>query len=262
MKQGSALIDEIDQTSGNSPALWWLGHSGFVVKCQGMVFYVDPCLSTPTGRTRISEAPLKPEQATNADLILCTHAHPSHMDPGTLPAMLEASPRARVVIPKSTAEHARSIGIPYDRMTTTDSNLRVEFFKGGPYSRVYSVPSAHPELDWTPIGGYPYLGYMIRFGEHTIYHAGDCQHYDGIVDRVRPYNVTAALLPIGGKNCFDIAGAAQLAEDIHARWLVPMHYGMFAGDGAGIGRFVDHMLGFRPSIGFKVFESGERWIVP
>jgi len=261
MKQGSALIDEIDQTPGDSPALWWLGHSGFVVKCQGMVFYVDPCLSTPTGRTRISEAPLKPEQATNADLILCTHAHPSHMDPGTLPAMLEASPRARVVIPKSAAEHARSIGMPYDRMTTTDSNLRVEFFKGGPYSRVYSVPSAHPELDWTPIGGYPYLGYMIRFGEHTIYHAGDCQHYDGIVDRVRPYNVTAALLPIGGKNNFDIAGAAQLAEDIHARWLVPMHYGAFAGEGADIGRFVDHMLGFRPSIGFKVFEPGERWII-
>lgn len=262
MKQGSALIEEIDQTTGDSPALWWLGHSGFVVKCQGMVFYVDPCLSTPTGRTRISEAPLKPEQATNADLILCTHAHPSHMDPGTLPAMLQTSPRARVVIPKSAAEHACSIGMPYDRMTTTDSGLRVEFFKGGPYSRVYSVPSAHPELDWTPIGGYPYLGYMIRFGEHTIYHAGDCQHYDGIVDRVRPYNVTAALLPIGGAGNFDVAGAAQLAEDIHARWLIPMHYGAFAGDGVDIGRFVDHMLGFRPSIGFKVFEPGERWIVP
>jgi L-ascorbate metabolism protein UlaG (beta-lactamase superfamily) len=262
MKRGPELIAEIDQTSGDSPALWWLGHSGFVVKCQGMVFYVDPCLSTPAGRTRISEAPLSPEQAVNADLILCTHAHSSHMDPGTLSAMLKASPRTRVVLPKSTAEHAQSIGIPYDRMTTTDSDLRVEFFKGGPYSRVYSVPSAHPELDWTPIGGYPNLGYMMRFGEHTIYHAGDCRHYDGIVDRVRPYNVTAALLPIGGENNFDISGAAQLAEDIHARWLIPMHYGTFAGEGPDIGRFVDHMLGFRPSIGFKVFEPGERWIVP
>src|SRR5258706_2822367 len=127
--QGSALIDEIDQTTGDSPALWWLGQSGFVVKCQGMVFYVDPCLSTPDGCTRISEAPLSLEQAINADMILCTHAHPSHMDAGTLPTMLQASPRARVVLPKSAAEHAQSIGIPYDRMTTTDSGLRVEFFK-------------------------------------------------------------------------------------------------------------------------------------
>src|SRR5260221_12021882 len=260
MKRGTELIDEIDQTRGDLPALWWLGQSGFVVKCQGMVFFVDPCLSTPDGRTRISEAPLSPEQALNTDMILCTHAHPSHMDPGTLPAMLQASPRTRVVIPKSAAEHAQSIGIPYDRMTTTDSGLRVEFFKGGPSSRVYSVPSAHPELDWTPIGGYPFLGYMMRFGEHTIYHAGDCRQYDGIVDRLRPYNVTAALLPIGGEGNFDIAAAAQLAEDIQARWLVPMHYGTFAGEHVDIGRFVDHMLGFRPSIGFKVFETGERGV--
>jgi L-ascorbate 6-phosphate lactonase len=262
VKQGAALIDEIDQTTGNSPALWWLGQSGFVVKCEGMVFYIDPCLSTPAGRTRIAESPLAPEDVRNADLILCSHAHPSHLDPETLPAMLKASPRARVVIPKSTADHAYSIGLPYDRMTTTDSGLRVEYFKNGPYSRVYSVPSAHPALDWTPIGGYPYLGYMMRFGEHTIYHAGDCGHYDGIVDRVRPYNVTAALLPIGGENNFDIIGAAQLADDIGARWLIPMHYGTFAGQHEDAGRFVDHMLGFRPSIGFKVFEPGERWIVP
>jgi L-ascorbate 6-phosphate lactonase len=234
----------------------------YVVKTEVIVINVEPCLSITPSLTRISESPLPTEQDTNADLILCTHEQPSHMDAGTLPAMLKASPRARVVLPKSTADHASSIGIPYDRMTTTDSGLRVEFFKGGPYSRVYSVPSAHPELSWNPIGGYPYLGYMMRFGEHTIYHAGDCRHYDGIVDRVRPYNVTAALLPIGGENNFDIIGAAQFAEDIHARWLIPMHYGTFAGDDTEIGRFVDHMLGFRPSIGFKVFESGERWIVP
>jgi L-ascorbate metabolism protein UlaG (beta-lactamase superfamily) len=41
-----------------------------------------------------------------------------------------------------------------------------------------------------------------------------------------------------------------------------MHYGTFADQTADIGRFVDHMLGFRPSIGFKVFEPGERWIIP
>src|ERR1700730_18058853 len=206
-------------TSGESPTLWWLGHSGFAVKHQEIVFYVDPCLSTPSGRTRTVAAPLEPQQATNADLILCTHAHPSHMDPGTLPAMLKASPRAKVVLPKGAAEHACSIGIPYDRMTTTDSDLRVEYFKGGLYGRVYAVPSAHPELDWTPLGGYPHLGYLIRFGEVTIYHAGDCRPYEGIEDRLRPYNVTAALLPISGKSNFEITEAAQLADDIGARCL-------------------------------------------
>ncbi len=243
----SDLIREIETTEAPAPTLWWLGHCGFAIKYEGIVFYVDPWLSTSR---------LNPSDVTNADMILCTHAHPSHMDPDTLPQMLKASPRAKVVLPKSAAEHARSLGIPLDRMTTTDADLRVEYFKNGPYGRIYSVPSAHPELNWTPLGGYPYLGYLIRFGSWTIYHAGGCQWYEGIVGRLRPYNVTAALLPIEGAGNFDIAQAAQLAEDIHARWLIPMHYSQNAG------RFVDHMLGFRPTVGFKVFEPGEKWVIP
>lgn len=261
-KQGDALLSEIESTSGGAPALWWLGHSGFAVKYEGMVFYVDPCLATPKGRTRLFAPPLSPDRIHNADLILCTHEHAAHMDPGTLQPMLDASPRAKVVLPKSAAAHAHIAGVPYDRMTTTDSDLRVEYFKGGPYSRVYSVPSAHPDLGWTPLGGYPRLGYLIRFGSCTIYHAGDCCSYEGIVGRLRPYNVTVALLPIEGQGNFGIAEAAQLAEDIHARWLVPMHYGTFEGQSPDASRFIDHMLGFRPAVGFKVFQPGERWIVP
>jgi|SRR5579871_1284565 len=259
---GQALLDEIESTGGESPALWWLGQSGFVMKHQGIVFYVDPCLATPPGRSRTLSAPLAPAQVVNADLILCTHAHPTHMEPVTLPAMLEASPQARVVLPKSAAEHARSLGISYGRMTTTDSDLRVEYFKLGLYGRVYSAPSAHPELDWTPLGGYPHLGYLIRFGPWTLYHAGDCRWYEGIVGRLRPYNVTAALLPIDGGNNFDIAQAGRLAEEIRAKWLIPMHYGTFADQQTDVNRFVDHMLGHRPSVGFKVFEPGQRWLVP
>ncbi len=258
----SELLQKIEETQADAPTLWWLGHAGFAVKYQGIVFYVDPCLSTPPGRARIAPAPLTPSEINNADLILCTHAHPSHMDPDTVPAMLQASSRAKVVLPKSAADHACSIGIPFHRMTTTDSDLRVEFFKNGPYGRIYSVPSAHPELNWTPLGGYPNLGYLIRFGGCTIYHAGDCQWYEGIVGRLRPYNVTAALLPIDGAGNFGIAAAAQLAEDIRARWLIPMHYGTFVDQSADASHFVDHLLGFHPSIGFKVFEPGEKWTIP
>jgi L-ascorbate metabolism protein UlaG (beta-lactamase superfamily) len=210
---------------------------------------------------RIAPAPFAPEQMSEADLILCTHAHPGHMDPATLRPMMTASPRAKLVLPKSTAELARSSGIPYDRMTTTDSDLRVEFFKDGLYGRVYAVPSAHDALDYTPIGGYPYLGYLIRFGGTTIYHAGDCVIYPELVERLRPYNVTVALLPIAGRN-FSISEAAQLSQDIGAQWLVPMHYGTFSGDNGGINRFIEHMLGHRPEQRFKVFEIGERWTVP
>jgi L-ascorbate metabolism protein UlaG (beta-lactamase superfamily) len=262
VKEGLALMQEIENTTGGGVSLWWLGQCGFAVKHHDIVFYVDPCFSTPNGLTRTLEAPLDGAQVENADLILCTHADEAHMDPAAVTAMLTASPRAKVVLPKSAAEQAIAMGVPYSRMTTTDSGLRVEYFKNGPYGRVYAIPSAHPTLDWTPLGGYPHLGYLIRFGGETIYHAGDCRLYDGIVNRLRPYNVTAALLPINGNGNFDIAEAAQLAEDIHARWLVPMHFGTFAEDTADINRFVDHLLGFHPSVGFKLMEAGEKWEIP
>ena len=102
-------------------------------------------------------------------------------------------------------------------MTTTDSGLRVEYWKDNLYGRVYAVPSAHPQLDWTATGGNPYLGYLIRFGRWTIYHAGDCAPYESLADRLRPFNVSVALLPVGGGN-HSVIEAAQLASDIGARW--------------------------------------------
>jgi L-ascorbate metabolism protein UlaG (beta-lactamase superfamily) len=260
VKSGRELIEEIDQTITATPTLWWLGHSGFIIRFATITFYIDPCFSTPRGRERRIAAPLDASEIHHADLILATHAHPCHLDGPAVAAMLESSKRAKLVLPKSAADGAHDAGIGYARMTTTDADLRIEYFKDDLYGRVYAVPSAHPTLDWTAGGGYPYLGYLIRFGRWTIYHAGDCARYDGLAARLRPFNVSVALLPIGGGN-FSVGEAAQLAHDIGAAWLVPMHYGTFSDD-AEEGRFIAHMLGQRPDQRFKVFQVGEKWTVP
>lgn len=262
-RHGPALIEEIEQTPCWNPTLWWLGHSGFALKYHSMILYLDPCFSPLPGR--ILEAPLQGGQIRHADLVLASHAHARHMDGGALVPLLEASPRAKLVLPKSAAHHANSLGIPFTRMTTTDAALRVEYFHSGDYIRVYAVPSAHPELEHTPLGGYPYLGYLIRCGGCTIYHAGDCVPYPMLAASLKPYSVNVALLPIDGGNGshnFTVDQAAGLAEEIGAQWVVPMHYGSFANSGAEADRFVEHMLFQRPAQRFKVFECGEGWSVP
>jgi L-ascorbate metabolism protein UlaG (beta-lactamase superfamily) len=261
IKQGRDLISEIDQTITPTPTLWWLGHAGFVMRFATITFYIDPCLSTPAGRERLVAAPMEASHVSHADLILATHGHAGHMDAATLGPMLGASRRAKVVMPKSATDPAHQAGIAYDRMTTTDSDLRIEYFKDSLYGRVYSIPSAHPKLDRTAAGAYPYLGYLIRFGRWTVYHAGDCAVYDGLADRLRPFNVSVAILPIGGRN-FTVSQAADLALTIGASWLVPMHYGTFGPDGGEESSFISHMLGHRPEQPFKVFQCGERWTVP
>jgi L-ascorbate metabolism protein UlaG (beta-lactamase superfamily) len=245
VKSGRELLAEIATSVCSSPTLWWLARSGFALKYRNAILYVNPFLSE-------AASPFSGGEVTHAGLILCSHS--GRVDPQTVPAMLAASPRSKLVIPKSAAAHANSLGIPYTRMVTTDSGLRVEYLD----DRIYAVPSARDKLDWTPLGGYPYLGYLVRFGGVTIYHAGDCVPYEDIVERLRPYSVTVAILPIGGRpDNFEIAEAAQLAEDIGARWLVPMNYPQ-----ARIDRFIEHMLGHRPAQRFKVFECGEMWTVP
>ena len=261
VNQGRSLLDEIDTTRCPTPTLWWLGHSGFVLKYRQSILYIDPYLST--GRPRLTAPPLEAEKVEHAGLVLATHSHCGHLDAPTIRAILAASPRAKLVIPTRTAEHAHTLGIAFHRMVTTNSDLRVEYLD----DRVYAVPSAHEQLDWAPLGGYPYLGYLVRFGDYTIYHAGDCVPYQGLVTRLLPYNVNVAVLPINGRGRgfpgnFEVAEAAQLAEDIGAQWLVPMHYDMFARDNIEIDRFVEHMLGHRPAQRFKIFQCGERWAVP
>jgi L-ascorbate 6-phosphate lactonase len=269
VNSGRALLEEIDHTITATPTLWWLGHSGFIVRFATITFYVDPFLSiTPAHGERLISAPLDASAVRHADLIFTTHAHPGHLDAPAIVEMLASSKQAKLVLPKSAAEAAHSAGVPYNRMTTTDAGLRIEYFKDNLYGRVYAIPSAHPQLDWSADGGYPYLGYVIRFGRWTVYHAGDCAMYQGLADRLRPFNVNVALLPVGGAN-FSATQAAQLAQDIGADWLVPMHYGLFrdhpvkkdstAGEESD---FVAHMLGHRPEQRFKVFQCGEKWTVP
>jgi L-ascorbate metabolism protein UlaG (beta-lactamase superfamily) len=278
MMRGLQLLADIAAAAGPTPALWWLGHCGFVVKSGRTILYIDPYLSnsqaeryrhSESPRERLLAAPLDPRWIRHADLVLCTHAHGAHLDWGTVSYLMAASPQARLVLPKSAIGRANALGVDYLRMIGTDADLRVDYGKDGETCEIVAVASAHEQLDWTEEGGYPYLGYVIRFGEHVIYHAGDCVPYPGLAEKLKRWGITVALLPINGRaqqggmpGNFTIEEAADLAAAAGVQWLAPMHYGMFAANDVDINRFVDHMLGFRPAQRFKVFECGERWEIP
>ncbi len=224
------LLASIDRTITATPSLWWLGQSAFVVRFASITFYIDPCFT---------ELPLAPADVHHADMIL---ASSEKTVDASIAAMLEASKRAKLILPKSADAHAQAAGIPYHRMTTTDSGLRIEYFKDNLYSRIYCAPTSH----------YPELGYILRFGRWTIYHGASGAPYEGLADRLRPFNVSVVLLPVG-KEFFSPAQAAQLAAGIEAAWLVPYPAGASC---------VEHLLGHCPGQRFKVLEPGEGWTVP
>ena len=275
VKRGAELIAEIDAAGGKGPVLWWLGQSGFAVKHAGAVFYLDPYLSesltrkyqnTDKPHVRMTECPLEPHSIRHAELILCTHKHSDHLDPGTVPAMLDASPQARVVLPKALAAHAEAMGIPRARMLPVDAG---EAIQAGAGATIHAIPSAHEKLDWTPEHGYPHLGYILEFEGCAIYHAGDCVPYDGLLGWLAPRRPDVALLPINGRDPargvpgnFSAAEAAQLAVDMGARWVVPTHYDMFTFNTVDVQAFAAHVRGRHPALGLRVLRCGERWEVP
>ncbi len=233
----------LDEGCRVSLSLQWCGERTFAVRYRGITFYMEPSVS-----------------ASDADML--TISGKQSLDAVALKTILDASPKSKVILPKAVADAAHELGIDYHRMTTTDAALRVEYFKNGEYGRVYGVPAARrdesgqPQLDWTPIGGFPQIGFMSRFGEHTVWHSGSGVPYEDLSQRLRPYSVTVAIITIG-PGAFTEIEAADLAEAIEVPWLVPAPLSSEAS-----ARFVEHMLGHRPLQRFKVFEQGEEWVLP
>ena len=124
-----------------------------------------------------------------------------------------------------------------------------------------AVPAAHEELSTE------YAGFVVSVGGFKIYHSGDTVRYSGMEERLRPFGLDLALLPINGRAPERrVAGnlngpeAAQLAHAIGARWVVPCHYDMFEFNTAS-------PLGFAAEcarLGQKcaVLRAGERWALP
>jgi L-ascorbate metabolism protein UlaG (beta-lactamase superfamily) len=224
----------------------WAGGRTFAVGYRGIRFYMEPCAAA----------------GAIGDADMLTVGGPESLADSELGPTLAASAKAKVVLPKSASDAAREAGIEYRRMSTTDAALRIEYFKDGEYGRIYGVPAARrdsngePQLDWHPTGGFPRLGFMARFGAVTVWHSGLGVAYAELAERLRPYSLNVAIVTIG-PGAFTEAEAADLAERIEVPWLIPA-----ASDPSAGSRFVEHMLGHRPTQRFKVFEPGERWVIP
>src|SRR5262249_12889342 len=117
--------------------------------------------------------------------------------------------------------------------------------------RFSGVASAHETLEHDDRGRAMYLGYVLQFGDWTIYHSGDTVRYDSMTEKLRPFKIDVALLPINGRslerrvpgNLFG-REAAQLAKDIGAKLVIPCHFEMFEFNTASPDEFVDHCKRF------------------
>jgi L-ascorbate metabolism protein UlaG (beta-lactamase superfamily) len=250
--------------------LWWLGQSGFLLQWQGIHVLLDPYLSdsltkkyrqTEKPHVRMTELTIDPARLSFVDIVTSTHNHTDHLDAETLGPILAANPRVKLVI----AEANR--GFVADRLKI-DANFAIGLDDGSSVEilgiRFSGVASAHEALECDERGRAKFLGYILQFGDRTIYHSGDTVRYEGMAEKLRPFRVDVALLPINGRaperrvpgNLFG-REAAELARDIDAKLVIPCHFDMFEFNTASPDEFTYQCQKLGQP--FTVLRCGEKW---
>lgn len=206
---------------------WWLGGSGFIVKSpHGVVTLIDPYLSNAVeeifGSKRAFPAPLKPE-AVRADVVISTHWHEDHLDPGSIPIIARNNLDAKFVMPPSAMARALSWGVRRSQIvslrhgeSTTIGDMRIEALPARHEAGIpgWEVPDA--------------MGALLEIGDLKIYHSGDTE-YDLRLRRLKQLRLDVALLCINGSGGnMDAFEAALLAWQLGASLVVPIHHLLWA----------------------------------
>jgi L-ascorbate 6-phosphate lactonase len=270
----SALWERIRRRSlpPGCAALWFLGQNTVALKAAGRLIVTDPYLSDSCTRLdpslRRRRPPLvAPEEAEGIDLVLVSHEHQDHLDPDTLPALLRASPQARLVAPRAAQPLLAQLPIPLERAHLLTGEEGPQEIAG---VRVEAIPSAHETLERTELG-HRWLGYVLELDGVRVYFAGDGIPYPGLAERLAALDLDVLLLPINGRDYFRQASgiignftyreAVELARSAGSVLLVPLHFDLFAANGERLGAFVDFAQEAYPDLPIAPLAYGQELLL-
>jgi L-ascorbate metabolism protein UlaG (beta-lactamase superfamily) len=264
------------EASGLPPgliALWSLGNMGFVLKgsASGPTLVFDPYLTASievnqpgTEFVRAFPPPLRPEDLSAADVLLISHEHDDHLDPGTIGPALAAKPGLRVVVPEALAGQVRSAA---PGATILEAREGVPLQVDG--VRIFPVAAAHPVVEHLE-GRSMRLGYLVELNGVRVFHAGDTVVHPGLVDNLAALRPDVVILPINGGDWFresrgvvanmGYRDAVELAARVRADLLVGAHFDLFHNNRDRPSFFVDYLFEAHPEQKFHLFTAGERLV--
>jgi L-ascorbate metabolism protein UlaG (beta-lactamase superfamily) len=186
----------------------WFRQSAYLWRGDDLTVYIDPWMVT-------TDDP--------ADVIFITHAHFDHYQHEDIEKI--SNDETKIVAPQDIARELSGDVTP----VSPGDSLEVQGIKiqaVPAYNVVEERLQAHPkENNW--------VGYILRLGENTYYHAGDTDH----LSELESVQTDVAFVPIGGTYTMDPGEAAGLAKAINPKIAVPMHYGFVVGSPSDAERF-------------------------
>ena len=222
----------MERATSGALHLWWLGQSGFLVKCDGWHLLLDPYLSdsltekyaeTTTPHVRMTRRVVDPTRLRFVDAVASSHGHTDHLDPATLRAV---SPKV-LVCPAGVQALARERAGVEPLPIGEGETVEVATFALTAVRAEHGSPGRE-------------VGYVVRCGPWSLYHAGDTLAYDGLGAALSPFSLDVAMLPINGKlGNMNGHEAARVAHEARAGLAVPCHYDMFEFNTASPAQFVE-----------------------
>lgn len=262
-------------------SIWSLGQAGFVIRSPEVTVGIDLYLSdwlertsedNPNPVTRTRPSPLSPDELPPMEVVLATHEHPDHLDPGTISVLATRAQAPWMVVPEPARRAVVGLGAAAGQVVGALRDRWVEL----PGLTVCPVAAAHA-LHPDAFGGYTFwldakghdraLGYVLVVNGVRVYHSGDTVYWPGLVERLQDLDVDIALLPINGRDWMreqdGIVGnltapeAAELAWQAGIDLVVPCHYDGIVGNTADPGEFASYVTRRHPTQAFKLLQQGE-----
>ena len=209
-----------------SVALWALGGAGFILKTSKTTLYIDPyCGGSQhsVGLTlyRMIPLPFNASDVKKIDAEVITHEDLDHLNEDFVFPVCQNT-QCLFVGPPSTAELLESWKIPKERIVSLGEYQEKKIND----VKVIACPCYDPIPKTAN-------AYVFEIGTTRIFHSGDGLYFDKFVEIGKKFDIDVALLglgtnPTGMKICNNPGEVVQIARELGARFIVPMHWDLWS----------------------------------
>lgn len=243
------VVTDASWTESLDDCILWLGHSTFFIRINGIELITDPVFEHITAFKRRSQLPVDPQLLRHLDYVLLSHDHRDHFDKRSLRTIAANNPGVKYLAGLDSA--------PLIRQYTGSSNIETagwyqQFTTEERDLSVYFLPSRH----WSKRGLFDtnarlWGAFVIKTTDKCIYFSGDSGYDSHFKDAQRIFgSFDYAILGIGAfepvwfmRNVhMSPAEALQAARDLHAKHIIPMHYGTFDLSDEPLGKPIEVLL--------------------
>jgi L-ascorbate metabolism protein UlaG (beta-lactamase superfamily) len=214
----------------------WLGHSSYYVQLGGKKILIDPVFSISAAPIAFANdafagtTPYTAADMPDVDYLLVTHDHWDHLDYPSAKALLPKV--GRVIVGLGMGQYFEQWGYPLDRIQEADWNSSVGEETG---LRVHVLPARHYSGRMLTRNKTQWVAFALQTPQRKLFFSGDSgygPHFREIGERFGGFDMVALDSGQYDARWANIhmfpEQAAQAAEDLRSKALLPGHIGRFS----------------------------------